>query len=245
VTPACEHPQENEIVSKTELVAEYREGIGKGHARKIRAVGRLPAVLYGRGRDPMPITTDPRALERILQGSDAGRNTLIELVVQGRDDLPKTVVLVKELQTDPVAGSLLHADFNVVDLEHAVHVAVPVRLVGLPVGVSQGEGILDHTLREVEVECLPRAIPDEIEIDVSKLEIDDSIHVRELTVPEGVKILSDESLSVVSVVAPRAVEEEVKPAEGEEAVAEGEGEAAAEEGEKKEGEEKPSEEGGE
>lgn len=234
-------------MSETQLVAESRQATGKGSARKIRASGRVPAVVYGRGREPMPITTDPRNLERILHKSDAGRNTLIDLVVEGASKGDATVVLVKDLQVDPVQGSLLHVDFNVVDLDEKVTVEVPVHLIGIPVGVSQGEGILDHTLREIEIECLPRNIPDSIEIDVSRLEIDDSVHVRDLTAPEGTEIVSDESLSVVSVVAPRAIEEEVTPAEGEEAAAAEEGaEAPGEEGEKKEGadEKKPSEEGG-
>jgi large subunit ribosomal protein L25 len=189
-------------VADTALSAEYREATGKGSARKLRARGRIPA-------------TDPRALERLIQQSDAGRNTLIDLKVAGRDDV---VVIVKELQIDPVQGDLLHADFNVVDLEKTIQVSVPVQLMGIPSGVSQGLGILDHTLREIEIECLPRAIPDAIEVDVSALEIDQSIHVADLAAPEGSMILSDGSLSVVSVVAPRAVEEEVAAPEEEEAV---------------------------
>ncbi|UCE87137.1 MAG: 50S ribosomal protein L25 [Deltaproteobacteria bacterium] len=207
------------------LSAEHREATGKGSARKLRASGRIPAIVYGRDREPLPLSTDPRTLERLIQESDAGRNTLIDLHVAGRDDV---VVIVKELQTDPIHGGLLHADFNVVDLTSTIQVSVPVHLVGIPTGVSQGLGILDHTLREIEVECLPRAIPDSIDIDVSALEIDDSIHVRDLAAPEGTTILSDGSLSVVSVVAPRAVEEEAAAAEAE-AEAEGvEAEAAAE-----------------
>jgi large subunit ribosomal protein L25 len=202
-------------VADTALSAEYREATGKGSARKLRARGRIPAIVYGRGREPLPLITDPRALERLIQQSDAGRNTLIDLKVAGRDDV---VVIVKELQIDPVQGDLLHADFNVVDLEKTIQVSVPVQLMGIPSGVSQGLGILDHTLREIEIECLPRAIPDAIEVDVSALEIDQSIHVADLAAPEGSMILSDGSLSVVAVAAPRAVEEEVAAPEEEEAV---------------------------
>lgn len=202
-------------MAETALSAEYREATGKGSARKLRARGRIPAIVYGRDREPLSLITDPRALERLIQQSDAGRNTLIDLKVAGRDDV---VVIVKELQIDPVQGDLLHADFHVVDLEEAIQVSVPVQLVGTPSDVSQGLGILDHTLREIEIECLPRAIPDAIEVDVSALEIDQSIHVEDLAAPKGSTILSDGSLSVVSVIAPRAVEEEVVAPEEEEAV---------------------------
>ena len=215
-------------MSETTIAAEAREATGKNRARRLRAQGRIPAVLYGRGREPLALTTDPQALVRLLEQSDAGRNTLIDLKVTGGNGVGDVVVIVKELQMDPVAGKLLHADFNVVDLEHTIHVSVPVHLVGTPRGVTQDEGILDHTLREVEIECLPRAIPDGIEIDVAELGIDDSLHVSDLEAPEGAKILSDDSLSIVSVVAPRAVEEAVAaPEEAEEGAAIGEGEEEA------------------
>jgi large subunit ribosomal protein L25 len=234
-------------VANSALSADSRDARGKGSARKLRAGGRIPAVVYGRGREPLPIATEPRSLERLLQQSDAGRNTLIDLTVEGHDGHGDVVVIVKELQTDPISGQLLHVDFNVVDLEHTIHVSVPVRLLGIPVGVTQDEGILDHTLREIEVECLPRAIPGSIDLDVSALKVDDSVHVSDLTAPKGAKILSDGSLSVVSVVAPRAVEEEVAaPEEGEavEGVEGAEPVEGAEGAEGAEGEAKPGDEKG-
>ncbi len=219
-----------------QLEIQAREGRGKGAARKLRAAGRIPGICYGRDTDAVPIALDPRALERLLASSDAGMNTLIDL--RGASLEGKTV-LVKELQRDPVSGRPLHADLYAVDLLRTIQVAVPVHLLGKAAGVDLG-GILDHSLREVELECLPTAIPKELTVDVSALQVGDSIHVRDIALPEGVELLSDPDLSVVSVVAP-AVVEEAAPVEGEE-LAEGaeaapaEGEAAAEGKEAGEGE---------
>ena len=216
------------------LVAEVRDATGKGAARKLRAAGRIPAVVYGRGTESRAISVDPKALVQLLQKSDAGMNTLIELSVDGT---AKTV-LVKELQRDPVRGRPLHTDFYLVDLDQKVEVSVPIHLTGRAPGVELG-GILDHPLREIELECLPRAIPESIDVDVSALDVGDSIHVRDLELPEGVSVQSDVNLAVASVVAPVVVEEPVaeEVEEGEEAVAEGEEDAAAAPAESAEGEE--------
>jgi large subunit ribosomal protein L25 len=157
-------------------------------------------------------------------------NTLIDLKVGGGGSFDGKKVLVREVQRDPVSNAALHADFFALDMTHTIEVAVPVHVSGIPVGVSMEGGILDHVLREVHLECLPHSIPDEIVIDVSALEIGDSIHVRDLPLPEGVELRTDGDLSVVSCVAPKAIEEEV-PAEGAEVAAvdgeEAEGGAAA------------------
>jgi len=208
------------------LSVEVREHTGKGMGRRLRAGGRIPAILYGRGRESVPISLDPRLLEKLLATSDAGMNTLIDLAVAGRSDLAGRVVLVKELQRHPVRGSLLHADFYEVDLTKTIAVSVPIHVVGTAAGVALDGGILDQALRELEIECLPRAIPDQIDVDVSALMIGQSIHVRELSLPEGVKLLSDPDLSVVSVVAPAA--EIVPEVAAAEVAPEVEGEAPAE-----------------
>jgi large subunit ribosomal protein L25 len=152
-------------------------------------------------------------------------NTLIELSVDGTT----RTVLVKELQRDPVRGRPLHTDFYLVELDQKVEVSVPIRLVGKAPGVELG-GILDHPLREIELECLPRAIPESVDVDVSALGIGDSIHVRDLVLPEGVSVQTDANLAVASVITPAVVEEPVaeEPEEGEEALAEGEEAEAAE-----------------
>ena len=163
-------------------------------------------------------------------------NTLIDLRFSGESDFTGRQVLLKELQRDPVSGDFLHADFFAVDLLNTIQISVPIHLEGTAAGVLMG-GIVDHALRELEVECLPNAIPEEFTVDVSLLEVGQSIHVRDLGLPDGVTLISDADLSIVSVVAPAAAEEEAPTDEESEeaaAAAEGaepgaEGEAASEE----------------
>jgi large subunit ribosomal protein L25 len=223
-------------VAVNALVAEVRDATGKGVARKLRAAGRIPAVVYGKGVESKAISVDPGALQRVLQSGGAGMNTLIELSVDGTT----RTVLVKELQRDPVRGRPLHTDFYLVDLDKKVEVSVPIHLVGRPQGVELG-GILDHPLREIELECLPLAIPESVDVDVSELDVGQSVHVRDLELPEGSSVRTDVNLAVASVIAPVVVEEPVaeeaeEGEEGEEAVAEGEegAEAPAESAETKE-----------
>jgi large subunit ribosomal protein L25 len=226
-------------VADVALDVEIRSEKGKGANRKLRAKGRIPGVCYGTGKAAISVSLDPRRLERVLATSATGINTLIDLRVAGGGEYDGRVVLVKELQRDPVSARALHADFYAVDLEQAIQVAVPIHVTGTAPGVTNG-GILDHALRELQIECLPRAIPEQILVDVGQLEIGMSLHVRDLALPEGVKLMSDPDLSVVSVVVPAALEEETAaaatPAEGEAVPAEGEAAAEAAEGaEAKEG----------
>jgi large subunit ribosomal protein L25 len=227
-------------VGEYALEVELREGTGKGVARKLRAVGRIPATLYGRGQGATSVSLVAEALEQLLHESDAGLNTLIDVRVPGQEGEPR-VVLVKEFQRDPLLGALLHVDLYQVDLAATVEVEVPIHLTGRPRGVELSDGILDHSLRELLIECLPRAIPESIEVNVAELEIGDTIHVRDLVLPEGVELRSDADLSVASVVAAKVIEEEAPAealAEGEVAPAEpgAEGEAAPSDADKKEGE---------
>jgi large subunit ribosomal protein L25 len=217
-------------VADTHLEVEAREQTGKGVARKLRAGGRIPAVLYGGGRPAFPLALDPARLHRLLHESEMGMNTLIDLKVAGHAELDGKTVMVRELQRDPVRGSFVHADLYEVNLQQTIEVSVPVHLSGKAAGVEFG-GILDHALREVDVKCLPRAIPDEFVVDVTPLQLGDSLHVRDLELPEGVEILSDSDLSIVSVVAPQKEEEPVVEALEGEAVLPVEGEAVAAEGE--------------
>ena len=212
------------------LQAELRDVTGKGAARKIRAANRIPAICYRRNAASVSISLDPRSLDELIQNASAGVNTLFDLKVAGGGDFDGRQVLVKEIQRDPVSGTYLHADLFAVDLKEKIHVSVPVHLTGSAEGVTMG-GILDHALRDLEVQCLPGAIPEEFSVDVTGLDIGQSIHVRDLTLPEGVELLIDPNLSIVSVVAPVAIEEETpeeEPEEGAEGVPEGEeGEPAA------------------
>jgi len=216
-------------VSENVLAVELRDGTGKSVTRKIRRAGRVPAVIYGHGKATLSLSFDPKSLESILKASDAGVNTLIGL--EGDSAISGKTVLVKELQRDPIDGFLMHADLFEVDPEEKISVSVPVHVVGTAEGIMMG-GILDHALREVELECLPSAIPDAIELDVTSLSLGDSIHVRDLVVAEGISVRTHEELPVVSVILPTVVEEEPEVSdeelEGEAAEGEsGEGGAAA------------------
>ena len=213
-------------MSETALVVEARTSTGKGAARRLRAEGRIPAILYGRGRESVPLALDPRALEKILRAG--GANTLLDLTVEGHPEIKDTVALVKELQRDPLRGTIVHADLYAVDLNRTVRVEVPVHLVGKARGLEFG-GILEHTLREIELECLPRAIPDFIEVDVTALEVGDVLHARDIQLPEGVTMVTDPEQAVVAVALPQA------ESAGEAAAAPAEAAAApaAEGGEKK------------
>ncbi len=202
-------------MAENELNIELRDGRGKGAARKLRAAGRIPAICYGASDEARAVALDPRVLDRLIKTSAAGINTLFDL--KGGGALDGKRVLVKEIQRDPVTGAALHADLYAVDLDREVEVSVPYHLTGTAQGVKMG-GIVDHALREVEISCLPRWIPEEIRVDISQLEIGDSLHVRDIPLPENVTLVSDPDLSVVSIVAPTAVEEGLVP-EGEEAVA--------------------------
>ncbi len=233
-------------MAENELAVEVREGTGKGPARRLRASGRVPAVCYGRGAKSLGISLDPLALDQLLKGSTAGMNTLIALQVEGGGEYHGKPMLVKELQRNPVSGQILHADLYAVNLQEAIQVSVPIHLEGSPEGVKMG-GILDQTLREVDLECMPQAIPEELRLDVSELLVGQSLHVRDLSIPEGATLLSDLDLSVVTVATP-AVEEEpvVEEVEGE-PLAEGEEapEAEAAEGEAGADSAKTKKEGGE
>lgn len=199
-------------MAESALQAQKREGTGKGVGRKLRAAGRIPAVMYGRGQENVTLSLEPRALEKVLAAGHAGLNTLIDLSVEGGGE---SVVLVRELQRDPVKGSLVHVDLFQVDLTQTVDVSVPLHVVGTAKGVALDGGILDFALREIEIECLPRSIPDQIDVDVSALEIGESLHVRDLALPPGVALKSDPDLSVVSVVAPSTEEAPAAAAEAE------------------------------
>jgi len=191
-------------MSETALVVESRAATGKGAVRKLRAAGRIPAILYGQGKESLPLSIDPRALEKVLRVG--GANALLDLSVEGRPELGSPVALVKELQRHPIRGTIMHADLYQVDLTRTVEVEVPVHLIGKAKGIDFG-GILEHSLREIALECLPRSIPASIEVDISNMEIGDVIHVRDLVLPPGVSLMSDPDLGVVHVALPAAEEE--------------------------------------
>jgi len=191
------------------LNAVKRDSRGKNEARRLRATGQIPAVVYGGpGQATKAITVDPKALMRILH-TDAGVNTLIALDVEGEG---ATRVLVKEYLLDPVRHSLLHVDFYRVAMDKLLEVTVQIVLKGEPKGVKQQGGVLDFLHREIEVQCLPADIPEHIEVDVSDLLIGQSVRVRDLPETTAWKVLGDPELMLVHVVPARI---EVAPAAAE------------------------------
>lgn len=216
---------------RANMSAEARTQAGKGVARKARAAGRLPSVVYGEGQPPQPLTVERRTFERLMVGVE-GRNVLVNLKV---GDEPEVMTLVKDIQYDPLSGEMLHVDFLRVSTEHRITTEVPVRLIGSSVGVREG-GIMEFAIRQVEVECLPQDIPDSIELGIAELQMGHSLHVRDLPTSEKFRILTDPDRTVVSVISTARLEAAAQRAEAAaaEAVA-GEGEAAAAEEGKAEG----------
>ncbi|MFL6264910.1 MAG: 50S ribosomal protein L25/general stress protein Ctc [Actinomycetes bacterium] len=218
-------------MSEYKLAAENRSEAGKGAARRLRASGRVPAVLYGHGTKPQHLSVDARQFGQALR-TDAGVNVLISLEV-GRN---QHLALAKEIQRHPVKGSLIHVDFIQVRRGEKVHVQVPVHLVGEAPGAREG-GILDQDLYQLNVEAEVTAVPEAVDADVSGLGIGDVLRVADLKAPDGAVILDDSEASVVSVVAP-TVEAEPEAEEGEEGEAAEGAEAAAPEA-AGEGEDRP------
>ncbi|HEY8555948.1 MAG TPA: 50S ribosomal protein L25/general stress protein Ctc [Actinomycetes bacterium] len=210
-------------MSEFKLAAENRSEAGKGAARRLRASGRVPAVLYGHGTKPQHLSVDARQFGQALR-TDAGVNVLISLEV-GRN---QHLALAKEIQRHPVRGNFIHVDFIQVRRGEKVHVQVPVHLVGEAPGAREG-GILDQDLYQLNVEAEVTAVPEAVDADVSGLGIGDVLRVADLKAPDGAVILDDPEASVVSVVAP-TVEAEPEAEEAEEGEAAEGAEAAAPEG---------------
>jgi len=203
-------------MSEYQLAAEPRTDTGKGAARRARAGGRVPAVLYGHGIEPRHLTVDARQFGQALRSG--GANALLQLQLGG----DRHLALAREIQRHPVRGSYTHVDFLVVRRGEVVTVAVPVHLVGDAPGVVQG-GILDQDVHQLSVEAEVTSVPEVIDGDVSGLQIGDVLRVGDLKPPAGVTVLDDPEAPVASVVAPT-----VEPVKVEEEAAEGEAEAEAE-----------------
>jgi large subunit ribosomal protein L25 len=188
-------------MAEVRLKANRRGDAGKGSARRTRAAGRVPGVVYGRGMDPIAISVDRREFVTALL-SDSGMNTLLDLEIEG----DTTLALTKELQRDPVRGTLLHADFVKIDRTVEVEVEVPVHIVGEAPGAKEG-GVLEHPLFTVHVRSLPGDVPESIDADVSGLAMGDSLRVSDLAEGRAFTILDDPETVVASVVAPISEEE--------------------------------------
>ncbi len=189
--------------------ATVRNELGKNAARRIRQTGRIPAVLYGGNAPPLPVAVNTKQVAAILR-SEAGRNTIFTVRITGHEDVR---AMVKDWLVDPVKGQLLHVDLQRVAMDVRIRVKVPVHTFGDPVGVKVQGGILETVTREVELECLPGDIPDEIRVDISDLTIGKHLRAGDLPLdPQKVRLVTDPDRVIVHVVALRA-EEEAVPAE--------------------------------
>jgi large subunit ribosomal protein L25 len=205
------------MAQQANLQASTRSDTGKGAARTLRRQGKIPGVIYGHNRPAEPLVVDTAALHKMLVGIRAG-TTVLDVVVDGR---PAVKALIREIQRDSVKPSeILHLDLYEVRADEKVTLSIPIHLVGIPDGVRNFGGVLDHVLRELEIEVLPTDIPEHVELDVTALTIGHSLFVRDLKV-EKAEILNDPDTPVCTVVAPRAeeapapVEEVVAPTEPE------------------------------
>jgi large subunit ribosomal protein L25 len=216
-------------MKEIKLTAESREGAGKELSRKMRRGGAVPGVIYGPETKPFPISLKTSDLAGLIR-TQGRTNMLIDLDLAG-EKAPRKVI-IRELQRDPVDGSFTHIDMYQVSMKKKLHLSAVVHLTGLAAGVKNSGGILEHVTREVEIACLPSDIPERVEVDVTALEIGDSVHVSDLKI-DNVDILTDQQQTIATVVPPTIIKAEAAAAPtAEEAAAAAEGVAA-------EGEAKP------
>lgn len=190
------------------LNALPRTQTGRGGVKKLRTAGRIPAVIYGRQMKPQHLEVSAKELDDLIHHS-ASENILVDLAM----DKAKRLALVQEVQHHPLNGSVLHVDFHEVSESEKVTIMVPVETVGEAVGVKTGGGVLEHVLFKIKVRALPRDLPEQILVDVTNLELGKSIHLGEIKAAEGVEILGDKKVSVISVALPRTEEEEAAAVE--------------------------------
>lgn len=195
-------------MEKVILEAKIREETGKTKAKKLRKSGLIPAVVYKGGKESVNIKLKQEDLFHALHTS-AGENVLITLKVEGEKKARSRTCLLKEIQKDPVKDDIIHVDLNEISLTEKIKVKIPVHSHGEPEGVVTDGGVLDHALWEIEIECLPTDIPEKITVEVAPMKIGDTVYIKDLEVPPGVKILNDPELTVLSVVPP--AKEEVAP----------------------------------
>lgn len=216
------------MAKQVKLKAERRTAVGRSAARKLKAQGRIPAVVYGAKDKAQPLQVSAREISLMLSHA-SGENILVELEIDG--DSATKLTMLQEVQHSPVGGDILHVDFHAVSMDEKIHAEVPLEATGTATGVKNYGGLLEQALRSIAVECLPRDLPDRITVDVTNLNIGDSIHVRDIPMPEGVAAKAQGDLTVFSVLAPTVEEEpaaaagtaagapevitEKKPAEGE------------------------------
>ncbi|MBN2062564.1 MAG: 50S ribosomal protein L25 [Deltaproteobacteria bacterium] len=201
-------------MARYELSAQIREKTGKEAAKKIRKSNRVPSVFYGPETDPIKLTVDNSQLKKILKKT-AGDNIILGLQIESEQGIDSRLVMLKELQSDPIKDRFLHVDFMEVSLDKEITLDIPVRLVNTPRGVSDNGGILQHVRREIAISCLPNKLVDFIEVDVAGLDIGETLHIEDIKFPEGMKSVQEGNLTVATVMAPtvKEIEEEAETVE--------------------------------
>lgn len=194
------------MAKQVKLAAERRTAVGRSAVRKLKAAGSVPAIIYGAKDKAEPLQISRRDINALLSHA-SGENILVELEIAG--DGKNRLALVQEVQHSPVGGAILHVDFHAVSMDEQIEAEVPVEPTGIANGVKNFGGLLEQNIRALAIECLPRDLPDKITVDISALNIGDSIHVRDLVLPEGVQTRIHSELTVFSVVPPTVEEEPV------------------------------------
>jgi len=218
------------MAKQVKLKAEPRTNVGRSAVRKLRARGLIPAVIYGGKNEPQALQVAAREINNMMSHA-SGENVLVELEITGEGS--SRTALVQEVQHSPVGGEIRHVDFHAISMDQMIQAEVPLEPTGTAVGVKTFGGLLEQSLRALAIECLPADLPDRITVDVSQLNIGDSIHVRDIQLPSGVTAKVQPDLTAFSVVAPVVEEEpvvaEAESAAGPEVITEKkeEGEAAA------------------
>jgi len=227
-------------MAKSILKAKKRSTLGKRSTKSLRREGNIPAVIYSKGNEAVPLELNPKDVKNAF-ATDAGRNTLIEMEIEGEDNKEHTLSILRDMQMDYLTNTALHLDFLELDMNEKIEVKVPLVFTGRAQGVKEG-GILEEMIREISVVCVPADIPDNIEHDVTELELEMGVQIKDLALPDGAEAIGNPDDTVAMVHVPRAmIVEEPTVAEGEEGEegAEGvegaEGEETADAGEKAEG----------
>jgi large subunit ribosomal protein L25 len=194
------------MAQQAKLTVQTRTQVGRNAIKKVRKEGLIPGVIYGVGQEPINLEVNGRQLSTVLAHSSS-ENILLELEIVDGDNKRNSLAMIQEVQHHPIQRQILHVDFHAVSATEKITAEVPIETIGEPVGVKTNGGLLEHILRDLEVECLPADLPERIEVDVASLDINQSIHVKDLKLPPGVEAVTDADLTVVAVSAARVEEE--------------------------------------
>jgi large subunit ribosomal protein L25 len=194
------------MAKQVKLSASARTQIGGSVRNKLKSEGLIPAIIYGGKEESLPVQVGARDLSNILAHA-LGENILVELEIDNAGKKANRMALIQEVQHEPLTGSIVHVDFHAVNMNEALHTSVPIEPQGEPIGVKSYGGILEQSLRSLEIKCLPKDLPEVIYVDVSALNVGDSVHVRDLALASGVEALEDADLTVFLCAAPTVAAE--------------------------------------